>query len=378
MIDVLIVGAGPAGSAAAITLARAGARVRLIDRATFPREKLCGDTVNPGTLAILRRLGVAADVEARGLPIAGWRLTGEHGASVEGRYPQGARGVAVRRRDLDWVLLRAAAAAGAEVDEGVSARRATLADGRVTGAALAWAGGEDERRAAVTIAADGRASVMAFGLGLAHYARRPRRWALGAYLEGATVRTDLGRMHVRRDRYVGIAAMPGGLTRVCLVEANPAWRGAPPGRTLLGAIRSDEDLADELAAATIVGRPSVLGPLAVDGGGPAIDGLLTAGDAAGFVDPMTGDGLRFALRGGELAAAAALDALAGGWAGVHARLAARRGREFAGKWRFDRAVRGLVSSPWLVSAAGVGARVAPGVLRALVARAGDCEAPAPS
>src|SRR2546428_7105462 len=79
MFDVLIVGAGPAGSVAATVLARAGARVRLVDRATFPRHKLCGDTVNPGTLALLRRLGLSAHIEERGLPVVGMRLTGGTG-----------------------------------------------------------------------------------------------------------------------------------------------------------------------------------------------------------------------------------------------------------------------------------------------------------
>ena len=65
--DVLVVGAGPSGATAATVLARAGARVCLIDRAAFPRPKLCGDTLNPGALAILRRLDLAGCVEPRGL-----------------------------------------------------------------------------------------------------------------------------------------------------------------------------------------------------------------------------------------------------------------------------------------------------------------------
>jgi flavin-dependent dehydrogenase len=118
--------------------------------------------------------------------------------------------------------------------------------------------------------------------------------------------------------------------------------------------------------------PVVLGPLAVDVCAADIDGLLLAGDAAGFIDPMTGDGLRFATRGGELAAAAALLALEHGWSGVHRSLAAERRRAFAGKWRFNRALRALVASPRAVDAAAIGARVTPGVLRAVIARAGDC------
>jgi flavin-dependent dehydrogenase len=104
------------------------------------------------------------------------------------------------------------------------------------------------------------------------------------------------------------------------------------------------------------------------------DGLLLAGDAAGFVDPITGDGLRFAVRGGELAAAAALDALTHGWDGVHDRLRRARHRAFSAKYRFNRALRLLVSSPRLIDAAALGARVAPAVLRRV--NAGDCDAAA--
>ena len=97
------------------------------------------------------------------------------------------------------------------------------------------------------------------------------------------------------------------------------------------------------------------------------DGLLLAGDAAGFVDPMTGDGLRFAVRGGELAAAAALEALEHGWDGVQARLARARRREFSAKWRFNRALRRLVGSPAAVHLATWGARIVPSVVRSVIA-----------
>src|SRR6266566_2942896 len=101
MLDALIVGAGPAGTVAGIVLARAGARVRIVDRAAFPRDKLCGDTLNPGTLARLRRLGVVEEIERRGLPVAGMLVTGEGGVAIEGRYPGGRMGRALVRRELD-------------------------------------------------------------------------------------------------------------------------------------------------------------------------------------------------------------------------------------------------------------------------------------
>src|SRR5262249_59599273 len=114
--DVLVCGAGPAGSIAAVILARAGVRVRLIDRATFPRDKLCGDTLNPGALAILRRLGLET-AASRGLLIRGMIVTGEPAVRVEGVYGEPMYGRSLRRSDLDQALLASAVAAGASFEE---------------------------------------------------------------------------------------------------------------------------------------------------------------------------------------------------------------------------------------------------------------------
>ena len=394
MLDVLIVGAGPAGAVAAVVLARAGVRVRIVDRATFPRGKLCGDTVNPGALARLKALGLAADLEARGLPVAGMLVTGERGVAIEGRYPDGVVGRAIVRRDLDWLLLRGAIDAGCQFEAGVNVRGAVVTDtkaGRAVSGVTIGANGSGETLAArVTIAADGRHSTIAFGLGLARHPPRPRRWAIGAYYENFTngVRrvSDpppdprltpgvLGEMHIRRGRYIGVAPLPGGLTNVCLVR--PSRPGdadlRDPAALLSRELMRDPLLRDRAAAARLAGPPVVLGPLAVDATGAGLDGLLLAGDAAGFIDPMTGDGLRFAVRGGELAAAAAMRALEHGWTGVHQQHAAARRAEFSPKWRFNRALRALVASPRAVDVAAFGARVAPVALRRVIEHAGDCD-----
>jgi len=385
MVDALIVGAGPAGSVAGIVLARAGVRVRIVDRATFPRDKLCGDTVNPGTLERLRRLGVAGDLDARALRVDGMRVTGERGDVIDGRYPRGQSGRAIVRRDLDWMLLQQAIAAGCDYEAAVAVRRATVDEsrgaGRVTGVVAGANGHERVQPARVVVAADGRHSTIAFGLGLAQHPKRPRRWAVGGYFgngsasvpvaEGAT----FGEMHVRSNCYIGVAPVPGGLTNVCLVRPSGAGDGAlaDPAGLLTRALAADSQLRDRFADARLVAPPVVLGPLAVESAHTTIDGLLFAGDAAGFIDPMTGDGLRFAVQGGELAAAAALQALEHGWSGVHRRLAKDRRRAFASKWRFNRALRALVSSAHAIDAAAVATRVAPGILRAVIARAGDCD-----
>ena len=379
--DVIIVGAGPAGSVAATVLARAGVRVRLIDRSAFPRDKLCGDTLNPGTLAVLRRLKLDTLTEAQGLPLDGILVTHGAGVAVESRYPRQLAGRAISRRALDWSLVKEAVAAGAAFDERTRVHDALFTDWRgspgICGVRAGPPGRVSSLRAAVTIAADGRRSTLAFRFGLLGHPIRPRRWAVGAYFEGVRGNSSLGEMHIRAGRYIGIAPLADGVANVCLVKASSAGDAElrAPAALLGRELAADPMLRDRFVGARMIGRPSVLGPLAVDAiaAGVVPDGLLLAGDATGFIDPMTGDGLRFAVRGGELAALAALDALRGGWTGVHAKLAAARRKEFASKWKFNRLVRALVDSPAAVDVATGCARLVPVFIRALVARAGDCD-----
>ena len=129
-------------------------------------------------------------------------------------------------------------------------------------------------------------------------------------------------------------------------------------------------LRDRFAGATQVSPVTVLGPLAVNARAAGCPGLLLAGDAAGFVDPMTGDGLRFALRGGELAAQAALDELASGQP-AFARLGVQRRREFQVKWRINRALRMMVGSPRALEIAAVASAWWSSPVEYLIRLAGD-------
>ncbi len=375
MIEAIIAGAGPAGSVAALTLARAGARVLLLDRARFPRDKLCGDTLNPGAMAILRRLGLDARVEQRGLRLDGMIVTGRGGVRVEGNYGPGLAGRALLRRELDAWLLAAAIDAGAHVEEGVSVQEALVYDGaagpEVRGVVVKGRDGRPLRiPALVTIAADGRRSTLAFSLGLAGHPDRPRRWAAGAYFQDVDGLSPHGEMHVRRRHYIGVAPLPDGLVNACLVTENR--RGFDDPTSLLQrALAADPLLGDRFVRARLVQPAVSLGPLAVDARAAGMPGLLLAGDAAGFIDPMTGDGLRFAQRGGELAAGVALESLEKGAAAAHVRLADERRAEFERKQRFDRALRAIVARPAAVSAGAVAARLAPFLLERIIAVAGD-------
>ncbi|MBI1876537.1 MAG: NAD(P)/FAD-dependent oxidoreductase [Acidobacteria bacterium] len=382
--DVVVAGAGPAGTVAAIVLARAGARVRLVDRETFPRPKLCGDTLNPGALATLRRLGLAASIDVRALRLEGMILTGHGGARVKGTYTSPHHGLAIRRSDLDASLLQAAVRAGVTFDDRVSVTgvvrrdRPGLREPAVVGVRVRSRSGLlDELTAPITIAADGRRSVVAFSLGLARHPPRPRRYAIGAYFQDVDELSSFGEMHVRAGYYLGVAPLPGGLTNVCLVlpQERLAVVRLDAAAWLRHAITADPFLRDRFARASMVAEPVVLGPLAVEVRRAGLHGLLLAGDAAGFIDPMTGDGLRFAIRGGELAGRVAASALETGDAGgAETRLARWRSREFSRKWTFNRGLRRLVGSAVAIRALSASADLVAPLLRQTIAFAGDVPA----
>jgi flavin-dependent dehydrogenase len=345
--------------------------VRVIDRCRFPRDKLCGDTLNPGAVAMLDTLGVAGALHTRALPVLGMIVTGPRNARVAGRYGAGIQGAALTRRDLDVALLYAAMAAGAQFDDGLMVTGPLMHGTRVTGVRVRSTAGAENIRAPLVVAADGRHSRLAFGLGLSRCPKAPRRWAFGAYYAGVADVTAFGEMHIRPDGYIGIAPVPGGLANVCVVRDCSACRGQElHGDVIARAIGRDHLLRHRFAMAERVGSVRVLGPMAVESRGAGVAGLLLAGDAAGFIDPMTGDGLRFAIRGGELAAAAALRELHTGTP-QHDSLDAVRRREFAAKWRMNRTLRALVGVPWGVRTAAALTTLWSRPVQALIPLAGD-------
>lgn len=375
MRDVLVVGAGPAGAIAAWRLACAGARVTLVDREAFPRDKLCGDTLNPGAVAFLESLRIPHSPLAAARPLAGMTVTGRR-ARVDARYPAGVTGRAILRRHFDAWLLNQAVAAGAQLESGLMARSAvvdrTKAVDVVRGITMGrGSSSEFKLEASVTIAADGRASRVARSMGLARHPPAPRRWAFGTYMRGVARTGDFGEMHVRGRRYIGIAPIAEDVCNVCVVTG-PHPGGRSPMDVVTSHIQADPQLRQRLAGASFEGPIRVLGPLAVEARACGLPGLLLAGDAAGFIDPMTGDGLHLALRGGWLAAGEALHALeTGDLAGAVRRLARARAEAFNAKLRFNRWLRRLVEAPVAVELAGLGGAMVPGLVRWAVTRAGD-------
>src|SRR5262249_23003617 len=139
----------------------------------------------------------------------GMLVTGA-GVRVVGRYPTGVHGRSLTRFDLDGRLVDQCTAAGVDFLDGTRVQAASV-DGRTTrrvvGVRLGGVHDGREIRAAVTIAADGRCSTVASGLGLTRHPARPRRWAIGAYAAGVRGMTALGEMHIRPNRYIGVAPL---------------------------------------------------------------------------------------------------------------------------------------------------------------------------
>ncbi|HEY2942910.1 MAG TPA: NAD(P)/FAD-dependent oxidoreductase [Vicinamibacteria bacterium] len=312
--DVVVVGAGPAGSAAAIFLRQRGRDVLLLDEARFPRDKICGESVSPGARPLLAALGVADAVCRLGPhPLRGMALTSPDGTSFRGDYRDVAEpGFATRRDAFDHVLLDGARAAGAEVREGVRATGLVFAngdgtgsaDGMVVGVTCEDGSGPETLRARLVIGADGRRSVVARRLGLLREHRSLCKFAVRGHWEGMDGLEERGEMHVGGGGYCGIAPLAPRRANVTFVldRAEMAAAGGDLESFYRETLRRWPRIEERLARASLLGPPRAIGPLALEASRVSAPGALLVGDSAGFYDPFTGEGVTLALRSAEMAA----------------------------------------------------------------------------
>ena len=304
--EVIVVGGGPAGAATAAWLASGGVDVLVLDRAAFPREKACAEFLSPGAVGALERLGVLEVVAAAGAWQEGMRIETER-ASFTLRYREGRRGLGVARPALDALLLERARAAGARVREQTQVVGATVEHGRVEGVRL-----RDGRRlrARFVVAADGLRSPVARSIGLEREPRWPLRLGLVARVRGAVPRSS-GLMAVGRNGYCGVARVGGGETSVGMALTPGARRRGESATALFERMLASLPAASAAVAGAERTTPiRGVAPLARRVRRIGGAGYLLVGDAAGFTDPFTGEGVFRALRGAELAAAAVVRALA--------------------------------------------------------------------
>lgn len=365
--DVVIVGGGPAGAATAWFLAARGVDVLLLDRAHFPRDKVCAEYLSPEASRVLDAMGVLSKVEnAGGTQLAGMLVRAPSGESFRGHFAgahgfRGFRdsGLALRRTILDSILLDHARAAGVRVREGTRVVDVTAARGRATGVLIAESDGARVRIGArLVIGADGLRSIVSRRLGLARRSRWPSRIALVGHYTGVGGVGEVGEMHVDQHGYLGVAPVGRGVVNVAVVV--PAARA----KEIAGArsefleewIEDRPHLRERFAGARLVSPARATGPFASAVRRAWSPGAALVGDAADFFDPFTGEGIYAALRGGELLSGFVCEALAAApaGAGADASLAAydrARRAEFGGKWKLERLVGTAVAFPAIMNRA---------------------------
>lgn len=308
--DLLVVGAGPAGASCAIEAASSGLKVLLVDAKTFPRQKVCGGCLNRSAWELLERLGAATELRRLGATTVSHMEL--RCGSREGRWPIGSSGTpamhAVSRWTMDPILIDQAKACGATWLPGTEARLIgkTATSRRV---ALVQGGrAVQEVDASCVAIASGLATKVAGSLpGMSSQVVASSRVGLGCLSDGPMDKIAAGllQMVVAKEGYVGMVQVEGGRINAAAAVDREALRLAGSPEALIGSI---------LLQAGI--QPDILGPMGCWHGTPALTRqptrradhrLLLIGDAAGYLEPFTGEGMSWALRSGVLAARLAVE-----------------------------------------------------------------------
>jgi geranylgeranyl reductase family protein len=350
--EVLVVGAGPAGSAVAASLAARGRDVLLVESRAHPRAKACAEYASPRIVEELRLLGVADDAwKADALPLDGMRvIRGDDAVDIRYRDENGQRQAwGLERTRFDATLASHAVASGARLMEHTSfvdVRWSGGQDGiggRVERATVRTPEGKRGVRCRWLIGADGARSRVSQAISVEGGGGMLRRLGLVAHYEGVPALVESGEMHVGPGWYVGLAPLAGNRLNVGM---------ALP-------LNGDRRPAEERFAAAIEGIPAVAERLRgrkrltpIIGASPighrvrraAGRGWMLVGDAAGFIDPFTGEGIYRALR----SARAAADALGELDEDAAKRYLAARRHAFAAKDALTWLVQGMLASPPLM------------------------------
>jgi menaquinone-9 beta-reductase len=305
IFDVAIIGAGPAGSATAIALARSGYAVALIDKQIFPREKLCGDFVNPINWPIFRDLGVEERLLAQPhTRVTGFRITSYCGASAAATFSQVDQnrsfGLGLRRAQLDHVLLQRAEEAGVTIRTGQRVQQ-------ISKHSKEWQldmGAGESWRAKILVGADGRNSWVAQQLGMnTRAATRGRSVGFQTRIHGSG----------GTDGQIEIHLFPGGYAGLVGVGDGTASLGLAIDKRILPRVGVEEFLRTERLAqnpylkSVLEPREKVHGfraayPVYFPKRRSFADAVVLVGDAARVTEPITGEGIYFAMRSGMLAA----------------------------------------------------------------------------
>jgi flavin-dependent dehydrogenase len=306
--DVIVIGAGPAGSAVSIFTAQRGYRILLLEKSRFPREKLCGEFITPECLNLFERLDVQGPMlDAGARTISKWIFFAPDGFGIEIPIEWIAHGhqyaISLSRAKMDRILLDRAREAGADVREGFHVspglsyeKRHWIVDAKTDGEST------ERFRSRVVIDASSRNGVFSEQRRAFQF-KGSRLFACKVHLRGVESLWGMGELFFFRDGYGGISEVEDGCTNLCFLTTEETLRAAKGDREKLLdlTIRSNPASRKRLKNAVIDGQWLGTGPINY-GRSRSIPGVFAIGDSRAFIDPFTGSGIFLALTGGELAA----------------------------------------------------------------------------
>jgi len=317
--DAIIIGGGPAGSSASISLASRGARVLVLEEKRMPRGKLCGEFITPECFPSLERLGVLDQMLLAGATkITQVCLITSNGKSVRAQVSKMSNdsrwAMSLSRARFDQILFDRARDAGAECVEAIAVKGCLFNDGHPRGVdALSLGDGKRVTfRAPIIIDASGRNSRLMLRKSERNAGRRGSRlYALKAHLAGVDPAPESVELFFFPQGYGGLARVEEGLVNLCFIvdERTLKTAGGDPQKVIEASLDNNRIARERLRAAEVVGKWHSAGPLTFGRRRLTRKRIIAIGDASGMIDPFTGTGIQIALRSGEMAAEAVLEAL---------------------------------------------------------------------
>jgi flavin-dependent dehydrogenase len=318
--EVIIAGAGPAGSSAAIHLARNGVKVLLVEQKKFPRAKLCGEFISPECQEHFHKLGVESGIALSGPA----RLSETVFYASSGKYIRvpcewfgtQATALGLSRFEMDHRLLLRAKELGVTVLEEATIAGVLVGDKSVCGIRVKLDGATEDYHSRLTIDATGRSRALVRKIenrlrGRLHV-NRPGLVAFKAHLRNARMDEEACEIYSYKGGYGGLSRIENGLSNLCfIVSAKDVRRcNSDPEVVLRNVVTSNQRADYTLGEATASTDWLSVSLESFGRNNPVpYPGLIAVGDAAAFIDPFTGSGMLMAFESGELAAFAILEHL---------------------------------------------------------------------